>query len=86
MLEKYKAKYSKEPNLPLFSALGYDGLMLICGAIESGSLTSEEIKDYLYKIKDFKGLSNTINFTREGSSPLFEKMYQIRDAGFIEVK
>lgn len=83
--EKYRARYEKEPKLPLFNAWGYDGIMLICSAIENGALNSNSIKEHLYSLKDYKGLTNSITFTKEGTSPLIEKMYQINKGEFKEV-
>ncbi|MDC0358839.1 ABC transporter substrate-binding protein [Oligoflexia bacterium] len=82
---KYKSRYGRKPKLPLFSAWGYDGLMLICEAVKSEAITSEAIKQFLYDLKDFPGLSNTINFTPEGSSPVIEKMFKITEGKFEKV-
>jgi len=85
LLDKYRAKHGREPTLPLFSAWGYDGLMLICEALATGATTPEAIKKYLYQLKDYPGLSNTINFTPKGSSPVIEKMYRISGGEFEAV-
>lgn len=65
--ERYKAKYGKEPGDYLFyNVLGYDGMMVAAEALKSSDLSGESIKDALYKIKDFPGLSGPITIDETG--------------------
>lgn len=67
--EKYKQKYNKEPGDYLFyNVLGYDGMMVAAQALKDSDLSGEGIKDALYKIKDFPGLSGRITIDETGIS------------------
>ena len=65
--EKYKTKYGKEPGDYLFyNVLGYDGLMVLAEAIKNSDGTGAGIKDALYKIQNFDGLSGPISIDETG--------------------
>jgi branched-chain amino acid transport system substrate-binding protein len=64
--EKFKEKYNKEPNV--VNALAYDALYLIALAIEKGGYKGEGIKDALYQIKDFPGVTGNITFDEKGDA------------------
>ncbi|HAW50191.1 TPA: hypothetical protein DCX16_04510, partial [bacterium] len=57
-------KYGKEPNL--LNTMGYDALHLIALAIEKGGVKKERIKEALYEIKDFPGVTGEITFDKNG--------------------
>jgi len=67
-VKKYKAKYGKEPDI--FAALSYDAVKIVITAIskasESGKLSGEKVKDALYEIKDFPGVTGTTTFDSKG--------------------
>ncbi len=65
--EKYKQKYGKEPGDYMFyNVLGYDGLMVLAEAMQNSDLTGKGIKDALYKIQSFDGLSGPITIDETG--------------------
>lgn len=85
-LEKlYKEKYQKDISLPWFVAVGYDSMQLLGKAISIAGNNSERIKEELYKIQNYSGASTTISINQNGSSPQYEKMYQIKQSKFVPV-
>jgi len=48
------------------SANAYDATMILKVAIEKGGCSSTEIKNYLYKIKDYQGIGGLISFDENG--------------------
>ena len=60
----YKEKYGNVPNN--YAAHGYDALMIIAQAISEIGYDSEKIRDYLYNVKDYPGVSGSTTFDRNG--------------------
>jgi branched-chain amino acid transport system substrate-binding protein len=60
----YIEKYNKEPVF--LSDFAYDTLNIIVETIEKGNYKGEDIKNYLYSIKNFSGASNLISFDENG--------------------
>ncbi len=64
---RFKEKYNKEAGDYLFyNVLGYDGLMVLAEAMKNSDLTGEDIKNSLYKIQNFQGLSGSITLDATG--------------------
>ena len=63
-VEKFKQKYGYIP--PINSATGYDALMIINYAIEKVGNNAKRIKDFLYQLKDFPGVSGKTSFDKNG--------------------
>ncbi|MGH7322831.1 MAG: ABC transporter substrate-binding protein [Candidatus Rokuibacteriota bacterium] len=61
---RYQQKYGKFPLI--YVATCYDGWRLLAEALKSGAATGPEIKDYLYKVKDYQGISGPISFDKDG--------------------
>jgi branched-chain amino acid transport system substrate-binding protein len=65
--EAYKGKYKADPDI--LGAYGYDTVNISVAALSSassGQATSEAIKDALYKIKEYKGVTGLMSFDRNG--------------------
>ena len=62
--EALKRKFGKEPNM--LNAMGYDAIRLLALAIEEGGEKGEQIKEALYKIKNFPGVTGDITFDKNG--------------------
>ena len=91
-IEAYKA--ANENKLPdMFSAQGYDAVMLIADAIKAaGSDVPEQFRAELAKTQDWAGVSGTITF-RENREPIKSPVYllEVKDGKFavkdtVEVK
>lgn len=75
-VDAYRKKYSKDPDV--WSAHGYDALLLVVKAMREKGLSSDDIKEGLYSIKDFPGVSGRTTFDSNGDV--------IKDARFLTVK
>lgn len=65
--DQYRKKFDKEPGDYLFyNVLGYDGLMVLREAIKNSDFSGEGIKNALYKIQNFDGLSGHISIDETG--------------------
>jgi branched-chain amino acid transport system substrate-binding protein len=60
----YKQKYNEDPEI--FSMLGYDTLMVLSDGLKKCSLDSECIKNYLYGVKNYPGITGLISFDQNG--------------------
>jgi branched-chain amino acid transport system substrate-binding protein len=61
-LAKYEEKYGNSPEQMLFTATGYDTVMLVAEAMK----LNKPLKDALYEIKDFEGLSGSLTMDEDG--------------------
>jgi len=61
---RYRATYHKEPSLD--SYLGYDEVMMTMKAIESSQTSGTLLRDELFKIEDFEGLTGNITVMPNG--------------------
>lgn len=78
--EKYKSKYGKLAEV--FAANGYDAAMLIGDALKKCGYKTDCIRDYLYSVKDYHGVSGMTTFDSFGevSKPLVIKV--VKDGKF----
>lgn len=61
---EYNKRY--EEGAEVFSANGYDAAMIIGESMRSCGIDTTCIKDYLYSIKNYPGISGLINFDKNG--------------------
>lgn len=70
-VQKYKAKYNKEPDA--MAALGYDAARILADAIKrAGTTEGPKLRDAIAQTKDFMGVTGkiTINAQRNADKPL----------------
>jgi branched-chain amino acid transport system substrate-binding protein len=72
----FKKRFGKEPDV--WSAHGYDALLLVIEAMRSKGTSAQNIKEGLYSIKDFPGVSGKTTFDSNGDV--------IKEARFLTVK
>jgi branched-chain amino acid transport system substrate-binding protein len=85
----FKRKYGK--NINIYNAVGYDALKIAYHVIEKLSdegkaITGENIKNELYKIRNFNGASGVISFDKNGD--VVERPMEVRtvkDGKFIKL-
>lgn len=65
-VKKYSSKYGRIPNA--WAANAYDTTKIIADILKSGVTGGEEIRDKLYNIKNYTGVSGTISFDRRGEA------------------
>ena len=84
-IEAFKSKYGKQCLLCQFSGWGYDALMMAAKAYEDGlaqnrqTAARELIKEGLYQIKDFDGVSGEISISPGGSWKQMPQMYMVSE-------
>ena len=62
--QKIKSKYGS--NATIWAAMAYDATNLLATAMKSNGTTSEAIKNGLYQIKDYPGVTGNITFDKNG--------------------
>lgn len=82
---KYKAEKGSELPVPTYMAPSYDALYIIKEAIEKVGYDSVKIKDYLYTVKDRKGLSGVLSFDSNGDpDESFRHVLKVLKNGEVE--
>jgi len=73
-IQEYKDKFGEEPNYP--ALLAYDAMMIIALAINEGGDSAEGIRDALYRVKDFPGVTGntTIDHNGDATKPFLLKI------------
>jgi branched-chain amino acid transport system substrate-binding protein len=83
-VEKYKARYTEEPDL--FATIAYDTIHIIAKAIEVGGPTRQGVHDALPQLKDVPSvLYGTVTFdvtTRRVQNPRFNNLI-VKDGQFV---
>lgn len=79
LAKKYRAHFKKELSMPWFVATGHDAILLFAHAIATVGPHPEEIKDFLYTVRNFRGAAQDISISAGGSSPYYASMFQVRD-------
>lgn len=79
-VKNFKDKYGLEPDN--WAAQSYDALKIVALAIERGGYNSEEIKNALYRIKNFPGVSGLTSFDEHGDVIKPLKLKIIRSGEF----
>ena len=62
--ECYKSKYDEEPDIN--AALGYDVAKILISALQNADFGLGKVKDELYKIQNFKGITGNTSFDEKG--------------------
>jgi branched-chain amino acid transport system substrate-binding protein len=79
---RYKQTQGNEPGL--LESLGYDGMKVLALAISRGGYDSEGIKNALYSIKDYKGVTGEISFDANGDIQKKFVVRKVTDKGFVD--
>ncbi|MBI5392752.1 ABC transporter substrate-binding protein [Candidatus Woesearchaeota archaeon] len=86
-LQDYKQKFEELPQQPLYSATGYDSVMVLAQAMRSGNYAGEPLKDELYKITGLKGISGTLTMSSDGIvRTIEESMFQMKNKKGVAVQ
>ena len=84
-IKRFKAKYGKEPSQPLFTSTSYDSMKLLAKAMEKAE-KGEALKQALYEIKDFNGLSGSLTMSNDGIvRSIQEEIFQIKENNFVKI-
>lgn len=63
-LEAFNTEYGTEPGI--FAPESYDALSIVALAIRRGGYSADKIKEIIYSIKDFPGVSGNMSFDQNG--------------------
>jgi len=64
--DTYNSRYSSSPTWA--ATYAYDATLLLSQILERGAITGSQIRNTLYSIDDFKGISGPINFDSKGDN------------------
>lgn len=77
-ISKYKAKFGKEPDQLLFAATGYDAMHVLAKGLQNADY--DALKQHLYSVKDYEGLTGTLTMSPDGiSRSVKEEIHQIEN-------
>ena len=83
-IKKFLNSYQKKFNVPptYYSALAYDATNIICLSLKNANYDVTKVKDEIYKIKNFKGISGLTSLDKNGdvSKPVSLKV--VKDGRF----
>jgi branched-chain amino acid transport system substrate-binding protein len=82
--ENFKKKYGKSSDV--FAATAYDALYILKQAIENGEYTAESIKNQLYKIKNYKGVTGITSFDLNGDVTKPVVVKEIKNGKFVLIE
>jgi branched-chain amino acid transport system substrate-binding protein len=84
----YQAKFGRAPNsLDMYSALAYDGLMLVGRALQRcGAAPPECLRDELFKTRGYAGASGEISFDECGDIQIEFALAQVRGREMVPVR
>lgn len=80
----FKKRFGKEPDV--WSAHGYDALLLVVDAMRSKGTSSEEVRRGLYGIKDFPGVSGKTTFDNNGDVIKEARFLTVKNGEFVSYK
>ena len=83
-LKAFHTEYGTEPGT--FAAESYDALTIVNSVIRKGAYSAVKIKDALYRIKDFPGVSGDISFDANGDVEKSLVIGIVKDSKFEEFK
>ncbi len=82
VLQKVIVKYGKKPDAEIFTATGYDAMMVVAEAMKS----PKPLNQALYEVKNFQGITGTLTMSEDGIvRSIREQMYQIQDGEFVKL-
>jgi len=85
LVEKYKAKYGKDPAYPVFAGFGYDGITMILNAHKNSGEKNISLRDALTKV-NMQGTIAPITMDGKTYSEKIEKIDKVVNGSFVTVK
>ena len=79
LVDRYKAKFGYSPELPEFTALGYDGVHVVAEAIRVAGIDSPTaVNAALLQIKDLEGAAGRMSFDEDGFTSKLERIFVVK--------
>lgn len=82
-VQAFEKKYGKKPNI--YAASSYDSMKILAKAMEQGGFSSNGIKEALYSIKDFQGVTGKTSFDQNGDVTKPIGIKQVNNGEFVWV-
>jgi len=79
-VDAFKKRYGKEPDI--FAAQGYDALKLVVLTAAKGEFTSDNIRQALAEVRNYKGVGGTITFDANGDVIKTLRLLTVRKGRF----
>lgn len=80
---KYRDRFDKDPTA--YAAAGYDCMGIIGHVFMKGEQSSDKIKNILYKIVNFNGVTGNISFDQFGEVELPYDIFKVRENKFNKI-
>jgi len=80
-VERYKARFHQEPDV--WAAHGYDALLLVSEACGNTDCTPASIRDYLYALRNWPGVSGETTFNEKGDVLKPVRFMTVIDGSFM---
>jgi branched-chain amino acid transport system substrate-binding protein len=81
-VEAFREKFSLSPDL--YSAHGYDTLMVLAEALREGGATPNDFWQRVRGLRDFAGVTGTIQFDERGDVQKYPRVYMIEDGNLVD--
>ena len=82
--KRYSDRYGSQPNA--WAANAYDAAMIVARALDSGASDGKSIRDYLYAVKEYQGVSGTISFDSRGEAIKSVAIKTVKNGNFVTVE
>lgn len=76
-VKAFHAKYGLAPDL--YAAHGYDAMMVLIEGLRSGDVVATELWQTVRGLRDFTGVTGTIQFDERGDVQKFPRVYVVED-------
>lgn len=80
-VDAYRERYGEEPDL--YAAHGYDAMMILMKAVEEGGRTPSDFWKGMRSIRNFPGVTGTLQFDEKGDVQKFPRVYAVKDGSLI---
>lgn len=84
-LAKYKAKYNKDSPFSVVSANAYDAVYLLANAFKEKGIGADDIKAYLYTVKDYPGVAGTLTIDSNGDALKEFQLMMVNNGEFEKI-
>ncbi len=86
LFEKYKRKNGRDAPQPFFMASAYDDVYLIAEAVRQHGMNTENIRDFLYSVKNWDGAVGKLTIDSNGDPIMAFAIKQVKSGEAIELK
>lgn len=77
----YKKEYGKDPGA--YAAYAFDAASVLIEAFKEGAKTREEVKEKLYALKNFEGVTGVLSFDENGDVQTEPQKLIVKDGKFV---